>query len=297
MEIIVGELFDERMARRLVAEARERGIVLEVELFSSERGTIYRLNCHDPSRLEEARDFFRVRMGLPGAPEEPDPEWEKVRSIPLGKITLGLLLISAAIFLTSFKREVFSEVLEYLFINRPDQPFLTSIRAGEVWRLITPIFLHFGFMHILFNSMWIKDLGSLFEKEHGALKYILFILSVGISSNLLQYMAIGPRFGGLSGLVYGLLGFLWIYGKTHEEAVFRLPKRDIGLMIGWYFLCLSGLIGNIANIAHGVGLAVGMIWGLFPWERGHLKRKILYILLALFFSLGTYLIEIARKML
>ncbi len=295
MEYIVGELFDQRQALKLVGEAKERGFQVEINEVRTERGVIYRLYVNDPAQAEPAADFFRVRMGLPGPPPEVDPEWEKMRSIPMGQLTTVLLGISGAVFVTSFTPEYFQKVLALFFINTPGEPFLSDIKAFEFWRLLTPIFLHFGFLHIFFNGMWIKDLGSLFENQKGSKHFLLFVLAVSISSNLLQYFAFGPRFGGLSGLVYGLLGYLWIFGRFHEDAEFRLPKRDVYLMIGWYFLCLFGAIGNIANIAHGVGLAVGMIWGLFPWQRGELKQKLLMVFLALFFSVGTYLIEIIKK--
>lgn len=295
MEYVVGELFDQTQALKLVGEAKERGFRVEMRSLNTSKGTIYRLYVNDPTQADAAADFFRVRMGLPGPPPEVDPEWEKMRSIPMGQMTMILLGLSIAVFLTRFQPGAFEKVLSLFFINTPSAPFLRDVMAGEVWRLITPIFLHFGFLHIIFNGMWIKDLGSLFESQRGPKHFLLFVVIVSVSSNLLQYLAIGPRFGGLSGLVYGLLGYLWIYGRFHKDAEFRLPKRDVYLMIGWYFLCLLGMIGNIANIAHGAGLAVGMLWGLFPWEKGEVKQKVLMVLLAIFFSFGTYLIEIAKK--
>ena len=297
---VIGELSDKNMAIGLTNEIRANGLEVELQTFSVEKGTVYRIiapvrSATDSEKVEKARDYFRVRLGLPGAPPEIDPEWEKVQGLSMGVGTKFLLIVSVGIFLTSFDKQLFNNILGLLFFNEPGTAPFQSLMQGEVWRLVTPIFLHFNFMHILFNSMWIKELGKLYENEKGLTHFLIFVLSISIFSNSLQYLASGPSFGGLSGLVYGLLGYLWVKGSVDDEANFRLPKRDVMLMVGWYFLCLTGLIGPIANIAHGAGLALGMIWALFPWKSNHLRLRLKYIFLAVFFSLGTYVIEIVKK--
>lgn len=293
--MIIGELYDRNRALEVVKELRQQGIEAELLTDLLEGETIFQIKVLKEVDAPSAAEYFRVRMGLPGPPPEPDPEWVKLKSVPLGPITKIILVLSGLIYITRFKPELFMKVVELFFFNVPREEFFSSISQGQVWRLITPIFLHFSFMHILFNGLWIKDLGSLFEKEKGSLQFLLFLLVSGIISNTLQYVAMGrPEFGGLSGVVYALLGFLWVDGKINPDAEFRLPKRDVVLMVGWYLLCLSGLIGNIANIAHGVGLGVGMIWGLFPWRGNLLKERFVFIFLSLIFALGTFLIEIAR---
>lgn len=283
------------MAIALTNELRSQGVEAELHTVPTPQGTVFQIVGRAPSEdIQKARDYFRVRMGLPGPPPEVDPEWEKVQGLKMGAGTKFLLFFSIGIFLTKFDKNLFSKVLELFFFNVPGTPPFESLMQGEVWRLVTPIFLHFNFMHILFNGMWIKELGKLYENEKGTLSFGIFVLSVSVFSNTLQYLASGPTFGGLSGLVYGLLGYLWVQGTVQDEASFRLPKRDVVLMVGWYFLCLTGLIGPIANIAHGAGLALGMLWGLFPWSSSQIKLRLKYIFLALFFSLGTYLIEIAK---
>ena len=90
-------------------------------------------------------------------------------------------------------------------------PGLADIRQGEWWRLVTPIIIHLGWLHIIFNMMWLHELGKIFEHKHGALKLILFILITGVFSNLVQYIDFpldyfagkdifgrGPTFGGNS---------------------------------------------------------------------------------------------------
>jgi GlpG protein len=301
--MVIGELFDRLQAQSICEELKRQGIAVEmatVQIVASDQRTlenIYQLKVRDAEQAQVAHEYFRVRMGLPGAPPAPDPEWQKIRSLKLGYVTKIILGISIVIYLVKvLQPDTFISLSELFFFNRPQAPFMSSILAGQLWRLITPIFLHFNFLHILFNGMWIKDLGSVYESEKGSRSFFFFILFISILSNFLQYLAMGPRFGGLSGLVYGLLGYLWIYGNLHQEAKIKLPRRDIYLIVGWYFLCLTGMIGPIANVAHGVGLGMGMLVGLFPWSRkSHSFKKVsMYIGLALFFSLGTYGIELLK---
>lgn len=302
--MVIGELFDRAMAEKLRDELFKRGIhshIKELESLAPDLvsvETVYQLVVVDTIKAKEAEEYFRIRMGLPGGRREPDPEWEKIRALKMGVVTKFLLGFSLLIFIVKYIRpEAFESLARGLFFNDPDKGFMESIFAGEVWRVITPIFLHFNFLHILFNGMWIKDLGAVFEAEKGSKRFIIFVLVVSITSNFLQYLAMGPRFGGLSGLVYGLLGYLWVYGSVHKSAQFRLPKRDIMIIVGWYFLCLTGWIGPIANVAHGVGLGVGMLWGLFPFNKESgieniAMARLKYIAMAIFFTIGTFVIEL-----
>jgi GlpG protein len=148
---------------------------------------------------------------------------------------------------------------------------LVEVSQGQVWRLVTPIFLHFGILHILFNMLWLRDLGSMIEARRGTLLFGLFVLVVAVLSNLTQYALSGPNFGGMSGVVYGLLGYAWMKSRYQATAGIRLHRSTVTMMIVWFFLCLSGLVGSIANGAHAGGLIAGIVWGYI--ESGELKRQ------------------------
>jgi GlpG protein len=132
--------------------------------------------------------------------------------------------------------------------------------VNEPWRFVTPIFIHFGLQHIVFNSVAIWELGKIYEPKKGVFSFIVFILLVSIISNTLQYLIDGrPNFGGLSGLVYGIFGYLWIKGLRDDE--YKLSNEYISISILWFVLCWTGLLGPIANWAHAGGLIVGCLWG------------------------------------
>jgi len=143
-----------------------------------------------------------------------------------------------------------------------------AIRRGEFWRLVSPILIHFGFIHILFNMMWLRDLGNLFEARLGSLYFALFVLVVAAGSNLAEYV-IGkhPLFGGMSGVVYALIGYAWIRGRFDPAAGITLDGQNLVYALVWFVICFTGMVGPIANWAHGGGLALGMLWAFIDSKR------------------------------
>ena len=138
---------------------------------------------------------------------------------------------------------------------------LTEIRHGEIWRLFTPMFLHFSIIHIFFNVLWLRDLGSMIEGRQSSWLLLVLVLVIAAVSNLSQYFWGGPMFGGMSGVVYGLFGYIWIRGKIDPGSGLIMDPRNAGMMIIWLLFCFTGLVGPIANAAHLSGLVVGMAWG------------------------------------
>jgi GlpG protein len=155
--------------------------------------------------------------------------------------------------------------IRYLFIAWfPDElgEPVESFRTGQVWRLLTPIFIHFGYMHPIFNAMWLKDFGSFIETRFGTWYLAALVVVLGIGSNIAQYMWTGsPWFGGMSGVNYGLFGFLWVRGRFDRNVMWQLNPTVIWTLMIWYFACFTGLLGPIANTAHTAGLLLGAAWG------------------------------------
>lgn len=152
------------------------------------------------------------------------------------------------------------------------------ILQGEVHRLVTPIFLHFIIgslpIHLIFNMMWLWDLGGSIEKEKGPWYLLALVLIIGVSSNVAQYFAeylmegyVHPRyiFGGMSGVVYGLLGFIFMRRKLDPFFKVELHPGIMQFMLIWlvlgYVLNATGTIG-VANTAHLIGLVSGGLLGI-----------------------------------
>lgn len=192
-----------------------------------------------------------------------------------GFVTYALIFSCAVIFLLSRMGDDLGR-LAPLFITNVDvgdtqitwQRGLSEIRHGEVWRLFTPILIHFGFMHILFNLLWLRDLGSMFEARLGSVYFGSFVVAVAAASNFGQYLVTKqPVFGGMSGVVYALIGYCWIRGRFDPGAGLQLDRQSLIFALIWFGLCFTGLLGPIANTAHGVGLVLGMGWAFVDAKR------------------------------
>jgi GlpG protein len=140
----------------------------------------------------------------------------------------------------------------------------SDIRSGEVWRVVTPIFLHFGPLHLLFNMLWLHSLGGAIEMRRGSVRFGLLILFLAAVSNTAQYWWNGPTFGGMSGVVFGLFGYVWIKSSYDPGAGLYIDRGNVIMMLFWLGLCMTGLIGRIANAAHLVGLLGGVAVAFAP---------------------------------
>jgi len=151
--------------------------------------------------------------------------------------------------------------IERLDVARIGWNGLDELRRGEVWRLLTPCFVHMSFIHLLFNMMWIFDLGRQVEASRGTLTLAFLVLVLGCTSNYAQYLADGPSFGGMSGVVFGLFGYVLLMARFAPSAGMVMSANN-ALFVGiWFCVCLTGAVGPIANWAHGVGLVLGLGFG------------------------------------
>ncbi len=284
--LTIGELRDKKMTEEIVYGLREMNIPADHQYVADQ--DIYIITVPSEEYVAMAQDFFRVKLGFK-KPMQVDQEWVKIKSLPRGEMTYAMILVCVGLYLLSFAN-IGDVVYSNLFIGKTESSIFYEIIHGQIWRLITPIFLHLSFLHILFNMLWFKDLGYLIEFNFRKNFLIVFVLLTGLFSNVCQYMVSGPQFGGMSGVLYAMLGFIWVYKKLHDDFEYAIPKSDIGMMIGWYFLCLTGLLGPIANTAHGAGLVAGMVTACgirFQFDKTRLK----YLGLALFFLIFTLVVE------
>jgi GlpG protein len=189
-------------------------------------------------------------------------------------------IIALAILLTLFTNfglNNFLEPLLFIKTNLNSSFENTYLINNEWWRLITPTFLHFSITHLVFNCLWIYILGSRIEKLDGLSIFLFIFILTGILSNAGQFFWTQQYlFGGLSGAVYGLLGYCFIIELDGRHGRYGLPEALYLFMFIWLLVGFTGVLsffgfGNVANTAHLVGMIAGFIIGLITKYSLNLK--------------------------
>ncbi len=249
---------------RVSEEGGEQVLWAPVEISEDVRSLYERFPAGDPEQ----------QLDIPvAAPAARRPGFiAQLRHSPVTALVLLLSLIVAGVTLLGDNLHTMSWLTfldyriegDYILFT----PLAESLAAGQWWRLVTPMLIHFGILHLAMNGMWYWELGRRIEARQGAINLLGLTLLFSLVSNYAQYLFGGPSlFGGLSGVLYGLLGHCWIYQLLAPNPAYRLPRGVLAMMLVWLLLCLSGLVsmigfGAIANAAHVGGLLIGCLTGL-----------------------------------
>ncbi|MBM3835353.1 MAG: rhomboid family intramembrane serine protease [Verrucomicrobia bacterium] len=301
---MIGHIQSESNAQTFSAYLYVQGIKNQIE---AEKDGTWALWVHAEDELAKARQLFQDFMARPNAPEYQraakearelmDKEKEQEQAADkrffhrsqifrnygpygMGPLTTALIAFCVVVWIITvfgMDRPALADFIQALFISEIDYARnLPEVRQGQVWRIFTPIFVHSTmFLHILFNMLWLKDLGSMIEARQGSFRLALLVIIISAASNLAEYFVTGPRFMGMSGVVYGLLGYIWMKGKFDPASGLFLHPTTVVMMLIWFVICLTNLTGpiRIANVVHGVGLGLGVAWGYLsaigPFSRRH----------------------------
>jgi GlpG protein len=268
------------------------------------RDSTFAVWVHDEGQMEQARAFLNgfdpnsshfstmarkartQRRQEEKADEQLKARTEKIRkqieakqNMRMGTVTAGLMAICVVVFLLTGMGEKMDVVRHFTFTPllpvRGGYVFgdVSAIWLGQPWRLLTPMFLHFGFMHIFFNLWWLKDLGTAIERVFSSRYLFVFVLVTAAFSHVLEYAVSGPTtFGGMSGVVYALFSFIWIRGRLDPSFPYRMPQQLATFMLIWLGLGFTGWVGPIANWVHTGGLIVGAVWAVA--SSGYIPRKL-----------------------
>ena len=134
---------------------------------------------------------------------------------------------------------------------------------GHWWTLITATYLHGSLLHILFNMLWLRQIGPLAIELFGASRFFIIYTFAGLSGALVSALAGTPFFVGASGAIFGLFGALiyygWHRGGTFGSTIFRqmLIWAAIGLIFGFMQPRVDNW-GHIGGLIGGVIAAVAL---------------------------------------
>ena len=300
---LIGHLPSESSASTFSDYLLVQGITNEVE--AEKDG--WAVWIHSEDEWTKARDLLAAFLGNPGDPKyrrqaaqarqlrteaaarEETTEGETVDRArifratmpygvgPLTMVLIGLSLAVQLLRLGGYEeqvlRELYMTAIEFDGNYYKWSPGLQEISQGEFWRLFTPVIVHGGWVHLLLNMMWLLDLGSMIEGRQSTGRLGLLVVVVAIASNLGQFWIYNANFCGMSGVVFGLLGYVWMKGKFDPASGLVLHPHTVAMMLIWFFLCLTPIIPNVANGAHAVGLALGVLWGFLASLRAMRRRR------------------------
>jgi GlpG protein len=191
------------------------------------------------------------------------PGTSAVGSAPAGQLTLGLILVCVAVAILSELGDLHSGIVRALLVVpiSPDGFYSPGVDWSEPWRVLTPMFIHFGLLHLVFNMLWLYRLGNQIESLQGVVGLAALVVWTQVPGAVVQLELSGPLFGGMSGVVYGLFGYTWMQAR-YASGGYSLSDQDTLWIMGWFVLCATGLVGHIANAQHAIGLVSGLAAGM-----------------------------------
>ena len=168
--------------------------------------------------------------------------------------------------------------------------FSPYFRRGEYWRLVMPMFLHIGWLHLIVNSYALFLLGPILERVYGCGRFALLYVAAGMGSSALSMSLSRNVAAGASGAIFGIAGAMLVAGYLHRNAIPRHWGRAFGRGI-LPFIVLNLIFGfsvrGIDYWGHLGGLLTGMVLAalipppthdLAPWSGGERASQAVIIL-------------------
>ena len=218
----------------------------------------------EAERIRRKREADARPVRLPGF-----GQGAGVRAGPVGQATLVLILVCVAVGVLSRLGSPGSPIVRALLaVPIVDGYYYAQVDWSQPWRVLTPMFIHFGILHLAFNMLWLYRLGSQIENVQGTRILLGLVVLTQVPGVLVQLELTGPFFGGMSGVVYGLFGYSWMQSRYTSKG-YVITDQDTMWIMGWFVLCATGLVGPIANAQHALGLFFGLLAGMPAYVAFH----------------------------
>lgn len=227
----------------------------------------------EQDQFEQANLYFSEFLQNPNQEKYLQASWQTNRPATTSNTNWGLTAIWQStgwftrtitlLCIVIYSASVFG-LFPYIFNNLSFNFALT-----EPYRLITPAIMHLSALHLAFNMSWWWYLAGNVERNFGVAKLVNIFLLTALISNVCQAILVNNQFAGLSGVNYGLAGFVWLYGRMHPNSDVVLPNNIFIFFIAWMALGFVDLLPiNMANWAHLCGLLTGLLLAQLTTKKG-----------------------------
>ncbi|WP_159084261.1 rhomboid family intramembrane serine protease GlpG [Saccharobesus litoralis] len=259
--------FDNKRAALAIADYLSvQGISAETKSQDNETLVI----VFNESQVPDARKIVESFIANPNDPKFLNASWQRNQTAAVdyqadnsalvsalkstGWLTISLLVVIATLHLLM---HLGAANTIWQALHFPYQ--LTQISLIELYRLWTPALLHADAPHLVFNLFWWWWLGKRIEANQSRWRLLNVTLLTGVLAHVCQYWVTGPNFVGLSGVVYGLFAYVWLYGRFSRLSDYQIPNGLAGLMVLWLAIGFSDVLWvSMANWAHLAGLLTGL---------------------------------------
>ena len=260
-------VFDEnvRDVERMVDSAGEFALLAKYDIYIGVDTANRRVlrNSKQPANMDGSVDKIQAALAA-DFDEMLHAQPSITRAVPVAKYPVLVFIIMGINLLLFMMMEMDggSDNLDTL-IRYGAAQYHMIFTFGEYHRLFTPIFLHIGAMHLMFNTASMLLFGIRAERYFGPWKFLVIYMVSGIVGNVAMVLTSEFAVGaGASGSIYGVMGALFAFTKVRKRAVETFNTATLGIMIFIGVLVgftISGVPGmpNVANSAHIGGLVAG----------------------------------------
>jgi GlpG protein len=233
-----------------------------------------------PGMEAQAEQRFASNLGMPFAPARLISKL--VKAFFSSPVTLILVVVCGIVAVAS-SLGANTNPVNFLFYPRLASDNL-FVLLGEITtplvfiQTLTPMFLHFGELHLIFNMLWLLYFGKQLEAIQPLWIFLALIVVTAFVSNTTQYLATGfTNFGGMSGVVYGLVGYTWVIHNFMPRSRLLLNNSMFVFFVIALILMEVFASSSIATAAHVGGLISGLVLGvvMVAYYRLLLRRDII----------------------
>jgi len=244
---------------------------------------------------EAVREAFVLWRERPELLDELNQQWEQQRRpspglrdfangvirqlyyLPITSILTILCLLVAAVTLLGSRLNGVEFLFYPLLETGGVLPLLLDIDSfAKAIQTLSPMLLHFGGIHLAFNLLWLWYFGRQLEPSLPRFAYVSLIVLLAFISNTAQYLVLSyNNFGGMSGVVYGLVGYAWIVHVLFPTSRLQINNTMFAVFVIMMVL-MEVFVGSfIATTAHVGGLVAGLLLGLVAvgYYRAMLNRE------------------------